>query len=161
MVCKVLCVRMYVCMYVCMCSSWLLTHGSLSIPIPYRRAPHCDEEIDGGERDGEGGKTETMYVCMYEWMDVYGRGDVLVLTSFAMVFLMHIYALQEFSHHGQTCEGKPIQQEDADGAQGSPTCSLFIARKKLLPARPLARDEGAGQVSNQTSKFAYSPFHIF
>ena len=66
-----------------------------------------------------------------------GRGEVLVLTSFAMVFLMHIYALQEFSHHGQTCEGKPIRQED--GAQGSPTCSQSIARKKLLPARPLAR----------------------
>ena len=56
-----------------------------------------------------------------------------MLTSFAMVFLMHIFALQEFSHHGQTCEGKPITQEDADGTQG------FIARKKLLPARPLAR----------------------
>ena len=67
------------------------------------------------------------------------RREVSVLTSFAMVFLMHIYALQEFSHHGQTCEGKPIQQEDADGAQGSPTCSQSIARKKLLPARPLAR----------------------
>ncbi len=24
--------------YVCMCSSWLLIDGSLSIPIPYRRA---------------------------------------------------------------------------------------------------------------------------
>ena len=34
---------------------------------------------------------------------------------------------------------KPIRQEDADGAQGYPTCSQFIARKKLLPARPLAR----------------------
>ena len=38
-----------------------------------------------------------------------------MLTSFAMVFLMHVYALQEFSHHGQTCEGQPIRQEDADG----------------------------------------------
>ena len=34
--------------------------------------PQRDEEIDGEERDGEGGKTETMYVYMYEWMDVYG-----------------------------------------------------------------------------------------
>ena len=68
-----------------------------------------------------------------------GRGEVLVLTSFAMVFLMDIFALQEFSHHGQTCEGQPIRQEDADGAQVSPTCSQFIAQKKLLPARPLAR----------------------
>jgi len=34
--------------------------------------PQRDEEIDGEERDGEGGKTETRYVCMYEWMDVYG-----------------------------------------------------------------------------------------
>ena len=100
--------------------------------------PQRDEEIDGEERDGEGGKTETMYVCMSGWKCM-GRREVLVLTSFAMVFLMHIYALQEFSHHGQTCEGKPIRQEDADGAQGSPTCSQSIARKKLLPARPLAR----------------------
>ncbi len=61
------------------------------------------------------------------------------LPSFAMVFLMHVYALQEFSHRGQTCEGQPIRPEDADGAQGSPTCSQFIARKKLWPARPLAR----------------------
>jgi hypothetical protein len=59
-----------------------------------------------------------------------GRREVLVLTSFAMVFLMHVYALQEFSHHGQTCEGKPIRQEDADGAQGSPTCSQSIARNE-------------------------------
>ena len=35
--------------------------------------PQRDEvEIDGEERDGEGGRTETMYVCKYEWMDVYG-----------------------------------------------------------------------------------------
>jgi hypothetical protein len=27
--------------------------------------PQRDEEIDGEERDGEGGKTETMHVCMY------------------------------------------------------------------------------------------------
>jgi hypothetical protein len=26
------------CLYVCMCSSWLLIDGSLSMPIPYRRA---------------------------------------------------------------------------------------------------------------------------
>ena len=100
--------------------------------------PQRDDEIDGEERDGEEGETETMYVCMSGWMCM-GRGEVLVLTSFAMVFLMHVYALQEFSHHGQTCEGQPIRQEDADGAQGSPTCSQSIARKKISPARPLAR----------------------
>ncbi len=79
-----------------------------------------------------------LYVCMIG-LKCMGRGEVLVLTSYAIEFLMHIYALQEFSHHGQTCEGSPIRQEDTDGAQGSPTCSQFIARKKLLPARPLAR----------------------
>jgi hypothetical protein len=68
-----------------------------------------------------------------------GRREVSVLTSFAMVYLMHVYALQEFSHHGQTGEGQPIGQEDADGAQGSPTCSQCIAREKLSPERPLAR----------------------
>jgi len=51
--------------------------------------PQRDEEIDGEERDGEGGKTETMNVCMSGWMCM-GRGEVLVLPSFAMVFLMHI-----------------------------------------------------------------------
>ena len=39
--------------------------------------PQRNEEIDGEERDGEGGKTETMYVCMYVsmsgWMCM-GRG---------------------------------------------------------------------------------------
>ncbi len=49
-----------------------------------------------------------------------------MLTSFAMVFLMHIYALQEFSHHGQTCEGKPIRQEDADGASAGISNLLAI-----------------------------------
>ncbi len=88
------------------------------------------------KRDGEEGETETMYVpSPYPYTSIHSY----IHTSFAMVFLMHIYALQEFSHHGQTCEGKPIRQEDADGAQGSPTCSQFIARKKLLPAQPLAR----------------------
>jgi hypothetical protein len=120
-----------------MCSSWLLIDGSPSIPLLIGE-PQRDEEIDGVERDGEGGKTETMYVCMSGWMCM-GRGEVLVSTSFAMVFLMPIYALQEFSHHGQTYEGQPIRQEDADGAQGSLTCSQSIARKKLLPARPFAR----------------------
>ena len=38
----------------------------------HKGEPQRDEEIDGEERDGEGGKTETMYVSMYEWMDVYG-----------------------------------------------------------------------------------------
>ena len=90
-----------------------------------------------------------MYVCMSGWMCM-GRGELLVSTSFAMVFLMHIYALQEFSHHGQTCEGQPIRQKDADGAQGSPTCSQFIARKKLLPVRPLARFEMKEQVRSAT-----------
>ena len=126
--------------------------------------PQRDEEIDDEERDGEGGKTETMfvfmYVCISGWMCM-DRWEVLVSTSFAMVFLMHIYALQEFSHHGQRCEGKAIREEDADGAKGSPTCSQSIARKKLLPARPLLEMCGAGQVSNQTSKFAYSPSYIF
>ena len=57
-----------VCMYVCMYSSWWLL-----IDISHRRAPPCDEEIDGGERDDKrwiedgtaslhGGYT-TMYVC--------------------------------------------------------------------------------------------------
>ena len=34
--------------------------------------PQRDEEIDVEERDDNGGKPETIYVCMYEWMDVYG-----------------------------------------------------------------------------------------
>ena len=34
--------------------------------------PQREEDVDGEERDGEGDKTETMYVCIYEWMDVYG-----------------------------------------------------------------------------------------
>ena len=36
--------------------------------------PQRDEEIDGEERDGDGGETETMYVCMSGWMCM-GRGD--------------------------------------------------------------------------------------
>ena len=55
-----------------------------------------------------------------------GKREVLVLTSFAMVFLMHVYALQEFSHHGQTCEGQPIRQEDADGASAGISNLLAI-----------------------------------
>ena len=60
-----LCKVMYcsLCMYV-----WLLIDSSPTIPTG---EPHRDEEIDVEERDGEGGKTETMYVCMYEWMDVH------------------------------------------------------------------------------------------
>ena len=53
--------------------------------------PQRDEEIDVEERDGEGGKTQTMYVCMYVCMSGWmcmGRGEVLVLTSFSMVLLM-------------------------------------------------------------------------
>jgi hypothetical protein len=101
--------RMFVCMYVCI-YKWMAK---------------------------EAGLKPCIYVCMSGWMCM-GRREVLMLTSFAMVFLMHVYALHEVSHHGRTCEGKPIRQEDADGAQGSPTCSQSIARKKLLPARPLA-----------------------
>ncbi len=36
--------------------------------------PQRDEEIDGEERDGEGGKTETMYICMRGWMCMGRRG---------------------------------------------------------------------------------------
>ncbi len=36
--------------------------------------PQRDEEIDGKERDGEGGETETMYVCMYVWVHGCGGG---------------------------------------------------------------------------------------
>jgi hypothetical protein len=67
----------YVCMYVCM----HLGHCKYIVFHPYLYhigEPQREEEIDGEERDGEGGKTENMYVfmyiCMYEWMDVYGWG---------------------------------------------------------------------------------------
>ena len=61
------------CMYVCMnVFIMVVVNKYLSIQT-YRRAPHCDEEIDGGERDDKrwiedgtaslhGGCT-TMYVC--------------------------------------------------------------------------------------------------
>ena len=59
------------CMYVCMTVFIMVV---VNIYHTYRRAPHCDEEIDGGERDDkrwiedgtaslDGGYT-TMYVCM-------------------------------------------------------------------------------------------------
>ena len=62
------------CMYVCMnVFIMVVVNQYLSIHT-YRRAPHCDGEIDGGERDDKrwiedgtaslhGGCT-TMYVCM-------------------------------------------------------------------------------------------------
>ena len=100
-----------------------------------------------------------MYVCMSGWMCMCMGREVLVLTSFAMVFLMHIYALQEFSHHGQTCEGKPIRQEDADGAQGSPTCSQSIARKKLLPAQPATRPASL-HIHLPISSDVYEPYKV-
>ena len=78
--------------------------------------------------------------------------EVSVLTSFAMVFLMHVYALQEFSHHGQTCEGQPIRQEDADGWSAGISNLLaihsaeeVIASADHLQGSALLRDEGAGQ----------------
>ena len=87
-----------------------------------------------------------------------GRGEVLVLTSFAMIFLMHIYALQEFSHHGQTCEGKRIRQEDADGWSAGISNLLAIHSAEEVIAStttckvPSAwlRDGGAGQVRRAT-----------
>ena len=62
-----------------------------------------------------------------------GRREVLALTSFAMVFLMHVYALQEFSHHGQTCEGQPIRQEDADGwSAGIPNLLAIQSAEEVI-----------------------------
>ena len=67
------CIVLYVCMYVCMnVFIMVVVNRYLSI-YTYRRAPPCDEEIDGGERDDKrwiedgtaslhGGYT-TMYVC--------------------------------------------------------------------------------------------------
>ena len=67
------CIVPFVCMYVCMnVFIMVVVNRYLSIHT-YRRAPHCDEEIDGGERDDKrwiedgtaslhGGYT-TMYVC--------------------------------------------------------------------------------------------------
>ncbi len=56
--------QLYVCMYVCMyfiICSFLIKNKSYLYHIG---EPSHDEEIDGEERDGEGGQTETMYVCM-------------------------------------------------------------------------------------------------
>jgi hypothetical protein len=83
-------------------SDWMIICSFLKKTsyLYHKGDPQRDEEIDVEERDGEGGKTETMNVCMYvhmyEWMDVYGRREVLVLTSL-MVFLMHVYALQDLA----------------------------------------------------------------
>ncbi len=68
------CVVLFVCMYVCMnVFIMVVVNEYLSIHT-YRRAPHCDEEIDGGERDDKRwiedgtaslhGGYATMYVCM-------------------------------------------------------------------------------------------------
>ena len=67
--------HLYVCMYV-FYYEWIITCSCQEcISYLYHKGePQRDEEIDGEERDGEGGKTETMYVCMYEWMDVYAQG---------------------------------------------------------------------------------------
>jgi len=62
-----------VCMYVCMDAFIMVVVNKYLSIHTYRRAPHCDEEIDGGERDDKrwiedgtaslhGGYT-TMYVC--------------------------------------------------------------------------------------------------
>ena len=81
--------HLYVCMYVCMyigyiyvymyvCTYFVVFLKNQNSYLYLIGDPQCDEEIDVEERDGEGGKTETMNVCMYvhmyEWMDVYGRG---------------------------------------------------------------------------------------
>ncbi len=67
------------CMYVCMNAFIMMVVNRFLSIHTYRRAPPCDEEIDGGERDDKrwnedgtaslhGGYT-TMYVCMQvgEW----------------------------------------------------------------------------------------------
>ena len=55
-------------------SDWMIICSFLKKTsyLYHKGDPQRDEEIDVEERDGEGGKTETMYVCMYEWMDLYG-----------------------------------------------------------------------------------------
>ena len=64
---------LYVCMYVCMTVFIMVVVNKYLFIHTYRRAPHCDGEIDGGERDDKrwmedgtaslhGGYT-TMYVC--------------------------------------------------------------------------------------------------
>ena len=70
-VCMYVC--MYKCMYVCMyfiICSFLIKNKSYLYHIG---EPQRDEEIDIEERDGEVGKTETMYVCMSGSMCM-GRG---------------------------------------------------------------------------------------
>jgi hypothetical protein len=64
---------LFVCMYVCMNAFIMVVVNRYLSIHTYRRAPHCDGEIDGGERDDKrwiedgtaslhGGYT-TMYVC--------------------------------------------------------------------------------------------------
>ena len=57
----------------CTCmSDWMIIFNFLkrNSYLYHKGEPQRDEEIDGEERNGEGGKSETMYVCMY----VYGYG---------------------------------------------------------------------------------------
>ncbi len=67
------CIVLFVCMYVCMNVFIIVVVNRYLSIHTYRRAPPCDEEIDGGERDDKrwiedgtaslhGGYT-TMYVC--------------------------------------------------------------------------------------------------
>jgi hypothetical protein len=64
---------LFVCMYVCMNAFIMVVVNRYLSIHTYRRAPPCDEEVDGGERDykrwiGDGtaslhGGYTTMYVC--------------------------------------------------------------------------------------------------
>ena len=50
---------------------YTLIHTDIQYLHGFRLAsfePQRDKEIDGEERDGKGGKTETMYVCMSGWL---------------------------------------------------------------------------------------------
>ncbi len=68
------CIVLFVCMYVCMNVFIIVVVNRYLSIHTYRRAPHCDEEIDGGERDDKRwiedgtaslhGGYATMYVCM-------------------------------------------------------------------------------------------------
>jgi hypothetical protein len=51
-------------------SDWMIICSFLKKTsyLYHKGDPQRDEEIDVEERDGEGGKTETMYVCMYVCM---------------------------------------------------------------------------------------------